>query len=167
MRIRKATTRDIPQLQEIFDSPENLSKLEKYSDIDLYQAIGDPNNLFLVAASRRTIHCFIWIAGIDDIERGPKIEEFASKSPGAGFGTTLLSFALELLRKGGHRRIWLATASDNKDAIRFYSKFGFSEFERRERVWKRRSGDVADGLLMRADLGAPIATETEAKLIQA
>lgn len=150
LEIRHAVIDDVPALQEIFDYETNLDKLERYPDRALIGAINSPDNLFLVASTGATLQCFIWVTGLDDSLRGPKIEEFASRSPGAGCGSYLFRHAMEQILDRRHKRIWLAVAADNVKAIRFYRKFGFVEKEIREAVWSRRSGDVADGLLMDA-----------------
>ena len=157
IEFRNATLDDVRILQEIFDYKHNLDKLERYSDNRLIEEIKSSANLFLVACTDARIQCFIWIAGLNDPARGPKIEEFASRSPGSGYGSALFVHTMRLIIARGHERVWLAVAADNEKAIRFYARFGFVEKEVRKAVWSRRSGDIADGLLMEvaaADLKA-------------
>lgn len=148
LSIRPACTGDVPSLQEIFDRQENLDKLESYSDQTLIAAIEDSSNLFFVAMSDATLECFIWVTGILDSARGPKIEEFGSRAPGQGCGSILFRHTIDVLLGQQHNRVWLAVASDNLQAIKFYRQFGFVEKNLRKSVWPRRSGDIADGLLM-------------------
>lgn len=150
MEIRNASIEDTRDLQEIFDLRENFDKLERYSDSQLFAAIKNPANLFLVCVADARIQCFIWIIGLDDAIKGPKIEEFASRIPGAGCGSVLFRYAIKAILDRGHKRVWLAVAADNEKAIRFYARFGFVEKEVRKKVWSRRSGDIADGLMMEA-----------------
>jgi len=148
LRIRLARPEDIPHLQKIFNAEENLDKLERYSDDYLSDAIKNSDHLFLIGHTLETLRGFIWITGLSDKVRGPKIEEFGSIPSGLGFGSCLLIYALRQLLQRRCDKVWLAVASDNERAIRFYRRFKFIDKEIRKSAWLRRSGDVADGLIM-------------------
>lgn len=148
--IRRAENGDISALQEIFDQESNLKKLEGYSDNALAEAIKDPDSLFLVAIGDSVVMGFIWLSGLHDLEKGAKVEEFASRFPGIGVGSLLFHRGLEDALNLQHDRIWLVVAADNKAAIYFYGKYGFIPVELKKSYWPRRTGDIADGLVMEA-----------------
>lgn len=44
--------------------------------------------------------------------------------PRSGVGTALLDAAVDIARRSGLERVWLVTANDNLDALRFYQRRG-------------------------------------------
>jgi len=47
-------------------------------------------------------------------------------SPGIGIGTLLIKAVAQVAREAGCKRLWLITANDNLDALRFYQKHGYT-----------------------------------------
>lgn len=74
------------------------------------------------------------------------------ESRGQGYGPALLEEACNVARKAGHSRIVLQVESPNTGAIGLYSKFGFTEWERRPFVAFPGSDDYGDWILLAKDL---------------
>ena len=147
--MRPAKADDVPYIQRVLNDPGNLDKLAAYSDADIAAAICDQSHRIWIWEVQGDPAAFIWITGIGEHERGPKIEEFGATVPGQGVGTLLFRAAMEELQtKGLLKGLWLAVAADNGDAIRLYQRLGFKPVEVRQAVWQRRSGPVADALYM-------------------
>jgi GNAT superfamily N-acetyltransferase len=150
--MRLAKPDDIPFVQKVLDAPDNLDKLAAYTDAQLAAALGDATQPLWIWESGGTPAAFLWVTGIGNLGRGPKIEEFGAETPGRGFGTRLFSAALSELRAQRlHKGLWLAVAADNAQAIRFYERLGFRATDLRPAVWRRRAGPVADALIMTFD----------------
>jgi ribosomal protein S18 acetylase RimI-like enzyme len=83
--------------------------------------------------------------------------------PGLGIGRRLLDAAVELARRAGAKRIWLVTANDNLDALRFYQRRGF-------RIVTVHSGAIAESRRIKPSIpetghyGIPILDEIELEL---
>ena len=160
--MRLANLQDIPFVQKILNAPDNLDKLAAYTDAQLSAALGDATKRLWIWESGGTPAAFLWVTGVGNLGRGPKIEEFGAGIPGQGIGTRLFSAALsELQAQRLAKGLWLAVAADNAQAIRFYERLGFRATGQRPAVWHRRAGPVADALIMAfgADAGT---VETEA-----
>ncbi len=112
---------------------------------DLYKECGE---LFLIAKVRRRIAGYIATrvcsgrAEIISIAVDPEYRR-------AGIGTTLLSIALERLDESGAHCVELMVRVDNREAIRFYRRFGFRHAGRVARYYE----DGQTGLRMRRALG--------------
>ncbi|PWK62028.1 GNAT family N-acetyltransferase [Roseicyclus mahoneyensis] len=164
--MRLAKPDDIPFVQKVLDAPENLDKLAAYTDAQLAAALGDATQRLWIWESWGTPAAFLWVTGVGQLGRGPKIEEFGAEVPGRGIGTRLFSAALSELRAQClHKGLWLTVASDNAQAIRFYERLGFRATDLRPAVWHRRAGPVADALIMAFDADAgPAETEADGGL---
>lgn len=144
--LRAATTKDIPLIQAVLNAPENLTKLEGYSDDSVYAAIKGSETAVFVWEDNGKWHGFCWLRQTSD---GTKVEEFGVNRPGCGVGSRFFAAVLNrIAQEGFPAPLWLAVAADNVDAIRFYERFGFVRTELRRAVWERRMGPVADALIM-------------------
>lgn len=153
--IRLAHRGDIAYVQSVLNAASNLDKLAAYTDAQLLGAISDCTQRLWVWDEGGQAAAFLWVTGIGNPRRGPKIEEFGASLPGRGVGTRLFLAALhDLTQQGLAQGLWLAVAADNGPAIRLYERLGFRATERRPAVWHRRAGPVADALVMAFEAAA-------------
>lgn len=141
--LHHAIADDIPLIQSILNRPDNLDKLEGYSD-DALRAALTRDRIFTWVEGGDCLG-FCWVT---DTPNGPKIEEFGTRAPGGGVGSKLFRAVLDQLDPSG---LWLAVAADNAAAIRFYHRFGFVPDGLRPAAWHRRKGPPADALILRYD----------------
>jgi ribosomal protein S18 acetylase RimI-like enzyme len=67
---------------------------------------------------------------------------------GRGVGSALLAAAIEKARGDGLHKLSLEVFSHNDAAIALYRKFGFVEEGRREKHYRRASGELWDSIVM-------------------
>ena len=70
-----------------------------------------------------------------------------------GHAQTLLGFAAQKLSEAGVETWLLDVAADNRDAITFYEKVGFTRDGLRPRYYKRLEGAHVDAILMSMPMG--------------
>lgn len=65
-------------------------------------------------------------------DKGLEIERIyiQKEAQGKGLGQLLVDFAVETAKKDGHKGIWLGVWEENKGAIRFYERNGFTAFDK-------------------------------------
>lgn len=144
--LRFATHHDVTCIQSVLNAPDNLSKLEGYSDERLHAAIDDTQMAVFVWEEDDQWQGFCWLRRTSE---GTKIEEFGVRAPGAGVGSRFFAEVLDAVTQGNFPApLWLAVAADNTAAIRFYERFGFAKSKLKPSAWKRRQGPIADALIM-------------------
>ena len=67
---------------------------------------------------------------------------------GRGVGSALLAAAIDKARGEGLHKLWLEVFPHNHAAIALYCKFGFVEEGRREKHYRRASGELWDSIVM-------------------
>jgi L-amino acid N-acyltransferase YncA len=67
---------------------------------------------------------------------------------GRGVGTALLLAAIERSREQGLHKLCLEVFPSNETAVALYRKCGFAEEGRREKQYRRASGELWDSVLM-------------------
>ena len=82
--LRSAKPDDIPFVQKVLNAPDNLDKLAAYTDAQLAAALGDATQGLWIWESGGTPAAFLWVTGVDELGRGPKIEEFGASSRAEG-----------------------------------------------------------------------------------
>lgn len=145
--LRQATSKDVSNIQAILNKPENLEKLEGYSDQTIIEAIHGDQTKVLIWEEDHSWKGFCWLSRS---EKGVKIEEFGVRAPGQGVGSRFFTAVIDDFNLAGTQEpLWLAVAADNIDAIRFYERFGFVHSKTKKAAWKRRKGPVADAMLLK------------------
>ena len=146
----KATTHDITQLQKIGretfsetfsenNTEENMkSYLEKgFSDEKLKTELNDENSEFYFATSDDNVIGYLKLnfgasqTEIKDekaleIERIYVLQEFHGKK----VGQILYNKAIEIAQQKNAEYVWLGVWEENSNAIKFYKKNGFVEFDK-------------------------------------
>jgi ribosomal protein S18 acetylase RimI-like enzyme len=144
--IRCAEHKDVASIQAVLNDVSNWGKLEAYPDKVIRDAIDDQQMPILVWEENGQWGGFCWLRRTNE---GTKIEEFGVSRPGCGIGSRFFKAILERVSQDRFEQpLWLAVATDNVDAIRFYVRFGFVGGELKKAAWKRRAGPVADALIM-------------------
>lgn len=118
--------------------PDNTAQdMENYleanfSEERIRDQLADPLATFLLAEQGElTIGYMMLYAGEPpEAVTGPRPIELVrfyveSERIGMGYGSQLMSVALEKARRGGFATIWLGVWQENPRAIRFYRKWGF------------------------------------------
>lgn len=149
--LRTALPDDIPYIQSILNTPDNLGKLAGYGDDAIRAALDDPQQVVLIwQEPDDSAAAFVWVAVMKDgPKRGTKIEEFGVSRPGGGIGRKVMAALMAYVKDNScPNPLWLAVAGDNDGAIRFYERFGFAETGRKAKVWHRREGEPADAVRM-------------------
>lgn len=149
--LRSAQLGDIPYIQSILNTPDNLGKLAGYGDDAIRTALDDPQQVVLIwQESDESAAAFVWLAVLEDGPKlGTKIEEFGVSRPGGGIGRKVMTALMAYCTDNNcPKPLWLAVAGDNDGAIRFYERFGFAETDRKVKVWHRRQGEPADAVRM-------------------
>ena len=142
--LRRAGHHDVKWIQVVLNAPENLKKLEGYSNERLVSATNDPCDAIFVWEEAGLWAGFCWLRKTQD---GTKIEEFGVSRPGHGLGSRFFAAVLAHIETAHFPSpIHLRVAGDNTEAIRFYERFGFTKSALEKSVWKRREGPVADAL---------------------
>jgi ribosomal protein S18 acetylase RimI-like enzyme len=139
--IRRATVNDIPTIQEIavitWDATyrEVISDnnrhdfLERaYSKGSLTADINNPQELFFVAETETGLagyaHFILRADGHGELIRLYILPD----RQGNGYGRALLQHGLDILRRDGRARCYVAVHSDNTFAREFYQRHGFVEW---------------------------------------
>lgn len=144
--LRGASVGDVGFLRAVLDRPDNLDKLEGYSDTQIAAAIDSAQTPVFIWEPGAEPTGFAWLAR--DGAR-IKLEEFGVMTPGGGTGRKMFAALLDHLRNDPTLdTLWLYVAADNGGAIRFYERFGFVRGPIKPAVWHRRQGPVADALFM-------------------
>lgn len=144
--LRAASDKDIPFIQSVLNAPDNLGKLEGYSDYELRLAVEDNQTPALIWEEHTTPSgfCLLTLS-----PKGTKIEELGVGTPNNGIGKRMFPALLEFVQTSEFPApVWLKVASDNIGAIRFYERHGFAKGALEKSYWARRQGPVADALTM-------------------
>ncbi|MEJ8309144.1 GNAT family N-acetyltransferase [Agrobacterium larrymoorei] len=95
--------------------------------------IEDENEIILVSDNRDGIDGFVRVTvkSPAPIENGPETEVATlyvqPQHRGKGIGKRLLVEAFRLCSEKGYKGVWLAVNSENRDAIVFYHRLGFTQ----------------------------------------
>lgn len=127
IQLFSTTEYGVERLQEISLPAEQLRHVRFSVAAAHYEAAGNPWS-FAVDCDGR---CVGYLNAERDFEGDFHIHKFVvdSRYQGQGIGTEAMNQFLRLARSAQAEYIFLSVAFDNREAERFYRKFGFSETE--------------------------------------
>ena len=138
MRIRDATTDDLPRLVELLAQDDLGSQREEPHEplaetyLDAFEAIhADPNNRIVVGEHRGSVVCMLqltvlphltfnggWRAQVEGVR-------VAEGNRGQGLGHELMAWAIQEARARGCHLVQLTTNKQRHQARQFYESLGF------------------------------------------
>jgi ribosomal-protein-alanine acetyltransferase len=140
MRIRRATTFDIPDLMAL----EKQSTTAAHWSTQQYEASfsdESPTRLVLILEHEAGVHGFIIGRALD---KEWEIENIAvaASARRRGFGTRLIAEFLSLARSAGAEKVFLEVRESNHQARRLYEKSAFLQSGHRRRYYRDPEEDA-------------------------
>lgn len=152
VRLRTATTDDVPELAAIRSTPEVYERWGGNLPDDVVASIDEPGLHHLVVEDEdgRVIGAIQWTEEPHPDYRHASIDMYIDPVVHRrGYGTEALEALVEhLTRVVGHHRITIDPAADNVAAIEMYRNVGFEPVGVMRRYERGSDGIWHDGLLM-------------------
>jgi aminoglycoside 6'-N-acetyltransferase len=153
VRLRPATTSDIPELARIRATPEVLRWWRGGEDMTAAVAedlAEEGTETFVIEHDGRVAGAIQWSAEDEPDYRHAGIDLYLDPAlHGRGLGTDAVrTLAKYLIADLGHHRLVIDPAADNAAAIRCYSKVGFRPVGLMRKYERGVDGTWHDGLLM-------------------
>lgn len=147
MRLRRATSDDIPAIMAIERQPGYEALVGQWSAEQHAEHLGDPGFHYFVANDDDgAVTAFAALHAQPD---GLVLNRIIVKEAGRGLGKTMLEAIMALAASLGRSdRIWLRVAAHNERAIRLYHSFGFAEEGRLDCAGTLPDGRIVDLIVM-------------------
>ena len=153
VRLRPASSADIPRLAEIRATPEVYGQWRGGDDMvaAVEEDLAEGSIVaYVIEVEDRVVGWIQWEAEEDPDYRHASIDIYVDPVVhGRGVGTDAVrTLARHLITDHGHHRLEIDPAVDNAAAIRCYAKVGFRPIGVRRRYERGPDGTWHDGLLM-------------------
>ena len=145
---------------------EETDNLLSYADENIYNVNGEGEFLVKREASDKAAELcafvggrLVGMAGIGPVGDKDKVKHRAEfgisiekKWWGKGIGNYLTAACIECAKAAGYLQVELEAVSSNEAAIALYEKYGFTEYGRNPRGFRKRDGEWQELVLMRLEL---------------
>ncbi|MBO4694897.1 MAG: GNAT family N-acetyltransferase [Clostridia bacterium] len=129
---------------------------EEMESAYLEEKTNSPNEIEIIALIDGQI---VGTAGIESIGKKNKVKHRADFGIsiikdcwGLGIGSALTSACIECAKKAGYIQLELTVVSDNTSAIALYKKYGFNEYGRNPKGFRKKNGDYQELVYMLLEL---------------
>ncbi len=131
--VKRRSALTSPETESILKIAEQC-KLSKWSYTDYFIEAERENSIFLIARSSRQIIGFLCarvVQGEADLLNFGVLENHRR----TGVGNLLFEALMEILSGCGKGELWLEVRESNSDAVRFYTRRGFSLVQNRKNFY--------------------------------